>query len=208
MMKVLKQFGNIPVSYHVLASVFSDYKSPADKLSQLEKQDTLIRLKKGMYVVSPEISGINLSRELIANHIYGPSYVSLESALSFYGIIPEKVFVLRSVTPKRSTTFSNSLGTFDYISVPELYYSVGIRQEIIAEQFSYMIASPEKALCDMIQTVKNHRIQSVKAMQTFLEDDLRIDMSKLFAMDVEIIRSCIETGKKKMELTLLLNMIQ
>lgn len=207
-MKALEQFGNIPLNYHALASFFSGYKSPADKFSLLEKEGSLIRLKKGLYVVSPEISRVSISRELIANHIYGPSYVSLESALSFYGLIPEKVFEMRSVTARRSIRFTNSLGSFDYISVPESYYSVGIRQEIAGDKFAFLIASPEKALCDMIQVVKNHRMQSVKALQAFLEDDLRIDMSKLFAMDVEIIRNCVETGKKKKELSLLLNMIQ
>lgn len=115
---------------------------------------------------------------------------------------------MRSVTARRSIRFTNSLGSFDYISVPESYYSVGIRQEIAGDKYAFLIASPEKALCDMIQVVKNHRMQSVKALQAFLEDDLRIDMSKLLSMDVEIIRNCVETGKKKKELSLLLNMIQ
>lgn len=207
-MKALEQFGNIPLNYHALSSVFSGYKSPADKFSLLEKEGSLIRLKKGLYVVSPEISRVPISRELIANHVYGPSYISLESALSFYGLIPEKVFEMRSVTARRSIRFTNSLGSFDYISVPESYYSVGIRQEIAGDKYAFLIASPEKALCDMIQVVKNHRMQSVKALQAFLEDDLRIDMSKLLSMDVEIIRNCVETGKKKKELSLLLNMIQ
>lgn len=82
-MKALEQFGNIPLNYHALSSVFGGYKSPADKFSLLEKEGSLIRLKKGLYVVSPEISRVPISRELIANHIYGPSYISLESALSF-----------------------------------------------------------------------------------------------------------------------------
>ncbi len=199
-MKSLEQFGIIPVGSSALATVLSGYKSLNDKIAALEKAGDLIRLKKGLFVVSSQVSNQTLSRELVANHLYGPSYVSLESALSFYGLIPEKVYAVRSITTKRAKTFSTSLGNFDYITVPKNYFSIGIRQEIVNDCYAYLIASPEKAICDMIVTTPRLRLQSVKAIQAYLEEDLRIDFSTIESLDTNIIKECIDTGKKKMEL--------
>ena len=72
-MKELIQLGVIPLNISVLRSLFSSYNFPNDKIQALENEGKLIRLKKGMYVVSPDVSGELLSEELIANHLYGPS---------------------------------------------------------------------------------------------------------------------------------------
>ncbi len=202
------KFGIIPIDYNVLTAALSGYQSPKDKISLLEKNGSIIRLKKGLFVVSPETSQQTISRELVANHLYGPSYISLESALSFYGLIPEKVFAIRSVTSKRAKRFSTPLGNFEYLTIPQDYYSIGIRQEIVNNEYAYLIASPEKAICDMIWSVRNFRIQSVKAMQIFLEEDLRIDLSVIKTYNTDIIKSCIETGIKKTELTQLLKLLE
>src|SRR5690554_8161488 len=110
----LARFGNIPVEYATLTSVLGGYRSAKDKITSLEKSDQLIRLKKGLYVVAPDYSKMEISRELIANHLYGPSYLSLESALSYYGLIPERVYNVRSVTAKRARKYSTPLGAFEY----------------------------------------------------------------------------------------------
>ena len=174
----------------------------------MERSGDLIRLKKGLFVVSPEVSNNVLSRELVANHLYGPSYVSLESALSFYGMIPEKVYAVRSVTPRLSKKYTTSLGNFEYVTVPEDYFQIGIRQEIVDNQYAYLIASPEKAICDIIVTTRNLRLQSVKAMQTYIEENLRIDISLYDKYDTDIIEQCIATGRKNMELTQLLKLLR
>lgn len=101
-MNELLRFGIVPIEFDVLVAMLNDYQSPKDKISLLEKNGSLIRLKKGLYVVSTELSQQKLSRELVANHLLSPSYVSLESALSYYGLIPEKVYSVRSVTTKRA----------------------------------------------------------------------------------------------------------
>lgn len=207
-MKELKQFGIIPIDYNVLSNLLSNHRSPKDKISRLEKKGDIIRLKKGLYIVSPEISQQKVSRELIANHLYGPSYISLESALAFYGLIPEKVFTVRSVTTKRAKCFHTSLGNFDYVSMPEAYYAIGIRQEIFKNEYAYLIASPEKAICDLILSKNNFRIQSLKAMKTYLEEDLRMELSAIKTYDTNIIQKCIELGRKKNELKLLLKILE
>jgi len=207
-MKVLEKFGIIPIDFATLVTAIGDYKSPKDKLATMEKHGDLIRLKKGMYIVSPTIHNQHISKELVANHLYGPSYVSLESALSFYGLIPERVYSIRSMTQKRSKQFSTPLGNFDYITTSPAYYKIGIRQEVVNNQYAYLIATPEKAMCDMIIAIPGLRLQSVKAMQTYLEDDLRMDFSVIKKYDTDVIRQCITTGRKTAELTQLCKFLE
>jgi hypothetical protein len=114
---------------------------------------------------------------------------------------------VRSVCTKIRKNYNTPFGNFEFIKVPEKYFPIGIRQEIIKNQYAFLIASPEKALCDKIVCSQNIRIQSVKAMQTFLEDDLRIDFSAVEHWDMEIVRQCVETGRKSRELKLLLNFL-
>ncbi len=207
-MKSIEQFGIIPIDFTALATFFNDHKFPKDKISSLEKKGDLIRLKKGNYVVSPKIHNQPISNELIANHIYGPSYISFESALSYYNLIPERVLSIRSMTIKRSRKFSTPLGNFEYISTPKKYFEIGIQQNIIKGEYAYLIATPEKALCDMIVVTPRLRIQSVKAMQIYLEEDMRIDFSAIDHINIEIIKQCIASGKKKTELTQLYKLLK
>ena len=93
-MNSLLDFGIIPIDYTSLRSIYPAHKSLNDKISDLEKQGTIIRLKRGMYVVSPHVSKKIISTELIANHLYGLSYVSMESALRL-----ATYRVLRIITP-------------------------------------------------------------------------------------------------------------
>jgi hypothetical protein len=203
----LLPFANIPIDYAVISDLFANYRSPKDKIATLEKIGMLIRIKKGVYVISPQITKSKLSVELIANHLYGPSYVSLHSALSYYGLIPERVHIITSVTTKRAKRFTNSLGTFDYETISTDYYSVGIRQQTTEAGHFFLIASPEKAVCDLIQASSGLRLQSSKAMLSYLEDDMRIDLAMLQNWDKDIIRQCIETGKKKTTLSFLLKIL-
>lgn len=204
----LKQFGIIPFDTATLTGSLDDYKSPKDKISSLEQSNLLIRLKRGLFVVSPKLSYQSLSKELIANHLYGPSYVSLQKALSFYKLIPERVHTVNSITIKRSRNFSTPLGNFDYTGVTKEYYSIGIRQEIVNNEYAFLIATPEKALCDTIIQTSGLRLQSAKAMRLYLEEDMRIDLLAIEHYNVEIIEECIAVSKKKRELTLLYKLLQ
>ena len=206
-MEILEQFGIVPVDYATLRSLFKEYSSPKNKIANLEHDGKIIRLKRGVFVVSPKISRKTLSTELIANHLYGPSYVSMETALRYYGLIPEQVHTVRSITPFHSKKFENTIANFEYTSVNKNYYSVGIKQQI-ENDCTFLIATPEKALCDMITTTPRLEIRSTKALLFYLEDDLRLDMSDFKKMNTDIIKQCIETGKKKNTLKLLLKLLQ
>jgi len=207
-MDTLKQFGIIPFDTATLSGVLNDYKSPKDKRASLEQADLLIRLKRGLYVVAPKLQNQPLSKELIANHLYGPSYVSLQTALSFYGLIPERVHVVSSMTIKRSRNFSTPLGDFNFVGISKEYFAIGVRQEIVNNEYAYLIASPEKAMCDVIIQTAGLKLQSIKAMQLYLEEDMRIDLSVIDHYDVEIIKECIAVSKKKRELKLLYKLLK
>ena len=205
----LNQFGVIPIDYNTLVTTLGKYKSPKYKVARMENEGEIIRLKKGLFVVTPKVHLQTLSKELIANHLYGPSYVSCETALSFYGLIPERVYLTKSMVTKRSKSYSTSMGNFEYISVNEDYFAIGIRQEIVEDKFAFMIATAEKALCDLIISTKGLKIQSMKAMQIYLEEDLRMDLSSVQDFNIEIIRQCNSvSNKKKTELTQLLKVIE
>ena len=196
MMEPLLQFGIIPMDYASLKASYPLIKSLKDKISDLEKQEKIIRLKRGLYVASPLVSGKEPSIELIANHLYGPSYVSMESALRFYGLIPESVYNASSITLKRSRTFNNSFGQFEYLFSHSDYYSIGINQ-LVQDDYAFLIASPEKALCDLIIYTPKLRIRSMKSLQIYLEEDLRFDMTEFYKMNVSIFEQCVKVSKKE-----------
>jgi len=207
-MNTLEKFGNIPIDASVLYNITDNYKFQRNKIAAMEKSGEILRLKKNLYVVSGKTSQKSLSKELIANHLYGISYISLETALVYYGMIPERVYSVCSMTTKRAKIFSTPLGYFVYKTVPIDYFSIGIRQEIINNSYAFFIATPTKAICDMIIATPNLRLQSVKAMLNYLIEDLRIDFDVLETLDREIVKQCVEVGKKKTELTHFLRLLQ
>ncbi|MDR2706537.1 MAG: hypothetical protein LBC02_12220 [Planctomycetaceae bacterium] len=206
-MERLKKLGLIPVNNDILYSLFSNLKFPENKISDLERKGFLIRIKRDLYVVSKQVHQQEISRELIANHLYGPSYVSLESALSYYGLIPERVYAMRSVCMKVHKQFDTPLGQFEYAKVPAQYFSIGVSQKIVDNSYCFLIASPEKALCDLILCTDNLRLQSVRAMNEYLEEDLRLEMSELNSFNVNIVAECLQLGRKKTELTQLVKLL-
>lgn len=128
--------------------------------------------------------------------------------MSYYGLIPERVYTTRSITTNRSKKFENSVGYFDYATVNDAYHPIVIKQEIIENDYTFLIATPEKALCDLITTTPKLRIQSVKALITYLEEDIRFDMSALEDMNTNIIKECIKFGKKKEVFKILLKVLE
>lgn len=145
----LQRLGNIPVTASILESFFPHIKRGNQKVRLLERDKQIIRLKKGLYVCNPEITGKTLSAELIANHLYAPSYVSMSSALRYYGLIPETVYTMQSMTLKHSKNFDTPLGRFEYTNMTKKAFSVGLTS-IRKEDYAFVMATPEKALCDLI----------------------------------------------------------
>ncbi len=206
-MKELKQFGIVPIGVGILETLFTSYKYPQKKITKLEQKGSLIRLRKGLYVVSPTVSERLLSVELIANHLYGPSYVSMQTALRHYGLIPESVHTITSLTFRASKLYENSTGRYEYLHCASDYYSIGIRQ-VVEDDYAYLIASPEKALCDLIVYTPRLRLRFVKNMETYLEEDIRFDMDEFYKMDETIFKQCAYVSKKKTEINNLIKLLK
>lgn len=207
-MDVIEKLGIIPFDTEVLHNLLCYIKSPKDKVSRLEQTGKLFRLKKGLFVLSPALSKQELSVELIANQLYGPSYVSYESALSYHGLIPERVYTTKSATIKRKKRYATPVGNYEYITVPEKYYPIGLQTILVRDTYAFIIASPEKAICDLILATSNLRFQSKKAIREYINDDLRIDFESVANWDPSIIEECIQYAYKKNELQLLYNIIK
>jgi len=207
MRDVLESIGNVPVTTSVLASLYPNLKNIIPKLSNLAREGQLIHLKSGLYVASPEASRVALSTELIANHIYAPSFVSQSTALRYYGLIPELVYLTQSVTIKRSRSFSTPIGRFDYTQVSRESFAVGVRCEQ-RENFSFLIATPERALCDLIASTPKLELRYLCEATEYLEDDIRLDMDAFFMMDKQVFRDYIAVGKKPNSIRTILKLLE
>ena len=205
--RLLRQFKNIPIPSSALQSVLPERASFAHFISGLVKSQKLIRLKRGLYVVSPEMSNQPLNHQLIANSLYGPSYVSFGSALNYYGLIDDVSQGYYSATIKHDKHFDTPLGRFDYIAIPHSYYPIGIRQ-VVENGGCYLMASPEKALCDTILYSKAVNLRSKKDAIRFLEDDLRFDTDALKAFDITILQECVDCGYKRNSIQQIIKLIQ
>ena len=205
--EVIKTIRNTPISGEELVAMLGDYKSPTMKLSQMEKSGEVIRLKRGLYVIDGRALGYPPSAPICSNHIYGPSYLSRQWTLSHYGLIPERVYELTAVCFKRTRTFENKLGRFTYRQVPEEYYPIGIKTEKY-DGMTFTIASPEKALCDMILTDAYVPNLSMAALHRYLEEDIRFDMDELGGFDIGILSQCAQCGKKSSTIENLIKIIR
>lgn len=192
----LKSFGNIPVMHQTLLSVLKGYKTPNNKISRWLDEGILLPVKRGMYVVSPELTGKPIVRLLVANLLYGPSCVSLDYALWHHGLIPEKVLEVTSVTTRRSQMLETGVGRFSYQHLPDGVYPIGMESVAVEGGGYCLLAAPAKALCDRLILSRNLRVHSVKSMQHFLLDDLRFDADESGMIDLEIVATYRQSGHK------------
>ncbi|MBS5528234.1 MAG: hypothetical protein KHX42_08790 [Prevotella sp.] len=207
MRNVLASLGNIPVTSSVIASLYPDVKTKSAKIAQLEKTDEIIRLKRNLYVVNPDVSGITLSTGMIANHIFAPSYVSMQTALRYYGLIPEAVYTTQSMTFKVAKDYSTPIGLFCYLHISRDVYPIGLTQ-IKEGNAHYIMASPEKALCDLIANMKGVNLRYKKEALIFLEEDLRFDMERFYGLNPEIFEQYSIYGKKAASVNTIIKLLR
>lgn len=204
----IQPYGEQPITQQLLLAMLKGYKRPYDKIDELVKQQQLQQVRRGLYVAGPKLN-IKLPEPfLIANHLYGPSYVSLEAALSYWGLIPERVFEISSATINISKTFNTTVGRFSYRYIPLPYYSFGIKQVELTNRQTILMASKEKALCDKIITTSGILLRSVKQTLEVLIDDFRIDEDLLRGLDIALISSWLEDAPKKDSLWMLVKTLE
>jgi len=150
------------------------------QLSRWVKAGRLLQLRRGFYALAPTWRKVEPHPFLVANRLQRGSFVSLQSALAFHGVIPEHVPVVTSVGPGRPETVHNPLGAFQFNHLTGRLFFGYSRMEVAARQFAF-VASPEKALLDLIHLTpgadsKDYlgelRLQNPEAMNLSMLDEL------------------------------------
>ena len=192
------------VDYNFLKSALSGYKNIRIKINDMLKKKEITRVKKGLYVLGKPYSRSHFYRETLSNLIYGPSYISLEYALSFYGLIPEKTETVTAVTSKRNKTFNTPVGCFTYRYIKPDLYTDGVTLINLDENHNILIATREKALADILYFTG--RFKNVGELSSFLLENLRIDSDEISRLKINDIKQL--AGKYKGNVILLKKMLE
>lgn len=173
------------IDYNLVTGCLQDYASPRDIITRMLNAGELIRVKKGLYVFGKLYANHPFSLEILANMIYGPSYISREYALSFYGIIPEAAYEIMSMCCTRNKIFETPVGRFSYRYLNKDRYTIGVQRIEIRDGVYANIATPEKALADMIYS-RNENILDEAELSLTLTEDYRIDISEIAKLRVTV----------------------
>jgi len=174
--RVLEKNRYYAFSYEDILAFYPSEKKGTLKelLCRWKQKGWIYALKKGLYELMYPYD-FNIPDMYIANRLYEPSYVSLETALSNYSIIPEAAMAVTSVTTKATRRFKNKHGLFTYRTVKPLAFTGYYLQK--QNDFPVRIAEPEKALVDFIY-FKNHRNSGFNLSQERLDKDIISRLSK------------------------------
>ena len=176
-----------------LMDSLKEYASPRAKVTTMIKAGELVKVRRGLYL-NPHHG--EWSIKTLANKVLGPSYISFEYALSYYGLIPERVYAVTSASMGKNKRkhFHTAVGDFEYYSIHPRVYHFGI--ELHEEKgYPFLIASKEKALCDMLSKVG--QVGSITALRELLLRDLRIDTEQLRTLHFDDITFLASRYRKK-----------
>ena len=134
----------------------------------------IIHIRRGLYCLAQKYCRRNISRNVIANLIYGPSYVSMETALSVHGWIPEAVHSVVSVSSGRAKSFETPLGYFDYVQVGQRPLLAAVERKQDESSICFLVAKPLKAIADYVAS----RGMDWRGVEP-LEESLRIERENL-----------------------------
>ena len=171
----------LKTSFELISELKTRYRAPKNRLLLLEKQNKLFKIVRGLYETEKDASPFSF-----AAAIYGPSYISFETALAFWGWIPEKVVAVMSATfgKNRTKRFTTDFGLFLYRDIPQsaFPYEVYIKSE---GQRNYLIAGKEKSLCDILY--RESPLGSEKNLEEYLFDNLRIDRAEFNSANFSVL---------------------
>ncbi len=181
----------------------AEYRSPKARLTRMIRNREIIQVRRGVFIYPNDTS---ISLKSLAAVIYGPSYISFEYALSYYGLIPERSAVITCAiyNKNKNRIFRTPLGEFHYHYLPEQVYPYDILHKNEFGQ-GYLIASPEKALCDTLYKIRD--VTTLHELKVLLQDDLRIDTEMLYKLDIKSIIFLAPLYRKKI-ITTLLNLLE
>ena len=162
-------FDKVCFSSHQIYSKYPDFNN--NNLTRWVRKDLLVKLRNGFYAF-PEYIEETSAPFYIANKIYRPSYISLHSALAFYGLIPEAVVQIISVTSLKTVEFNNKFGTFSYKSLkPDLMFGYDLKPFI--KSITILMAQPEKALLDLLYLYPFYNTEGELKALRFDEDTMQ-----------------------------------
>lgn len=148
--ELLETVGDLPLFRSSL--LLAGDRDPADLRRQLARWNAagrIIQLRRNVYVLAHPWRRVQPHPFLVANELHRPSYVSLQSALAYYGLIPEAVPVTTSITTARPDDFDTAVGRYTYRHVrPEVFF--GYESSRMAPDQEALVADPAKALLDLV----------------------------------------------------------
>lgn len=203
----LSKYGDQPISTPLLLGLLKGYSRPYDKIMEMVNQGIIVQLRRGLYLTTTLVSAKTPEPFLIANHLYGPSYVSLDSALFYWGLIPERVFEISSVTPKVSKRFLAQNVVYSFTHLPVAYYPLGIQSLSLTETQTVLFASPEKALLDKVITTSGVNLRSKNQAMAFLVEDLRIEKDQLRELNLREMVKWLPACPKRSSIKILVESI-
>ncbi len=157
------------------------YSNPRMKLSREVKAGKYMRIKRDMYVTDRDIP-----KTALAQAIYGPSYISFDYALSYYGVIPEFAHNVTCATfgKHKDKAFETDICNYYYTDVPTKVFPIGIECKRIYD-YAYHIATIEKALCDKLYKIPP--VTNRNEFEELLFDDIRFDEIAITNLDNQLI---------------------
>ena len=189
------------ITTSMLRKEYANYSNPLDKIKRDTANGNIFRLTRGVYETNR-----NTDPCLLASSILSPSYLSFEWALSYYGLIPERVVAITSASFKnrKNKTFYNVFGRFEYSDIPENVFPYGLTY---LERGDYIvkIATKEKAICDSLS--KWRVVRSVKDLKILLFEDKRIYEDEFATCDFTLLVE-LASLYKKTNLDLLIKLIR
>ena len=190
---------NMIINYYSLLAKYSSYSNPKMKISRDVKAGKYFLLKRGIYETDRNINPMYL-----ASSIYGPSYISFEYALYYYGLIPESVNVITNATynKRKNKEYHNIFATYRYSDVPKEVFPLATNLVVSHDgKYSYFIASKEKCICDTL--FKAPSLKNTKDLETYLFIDLRIDQELFDELDFTSIVEIAKAYKRNNHLLLI-----
>ncbi len=167
------------------------------------QSDELIHLKRGMYILDPALSRLDVSRLRIANRLVSESYVTMESALGYYGWLQEEPLLVQScIIHGRERTFRNALGSFAYSRTPvaDNDFYKGVLREALPNGYT-LVASPERAIGDLVYDRKLSW-EGILGLSAALRTDISY-LSELNTDDLREIARIYRSAKARNFLSLL-----
>lgn len=189
------------VTTAMLKQKYKDYSNPLDKIKRDAESGVIFRITRGLYETNE-----NAEPCFLASSILSPSYLSFDWALSYYGLIPERVFAITSASLKerKNKTFINKFGRYEFSDIPVGVFSEGLTY-IENGEYITKIATKEKCICDSLY--KWRVVKNINDLKELLFEDKRIDENEFSNCDFKLMVRLASLYKKR-NLKLLIKLIR